>query len=80
MTPATPATPSIGALVRRQLAQAAAQKLPNLKVLFATGYTRNAIVHHGRLDPGVDVLMKPYSYDALARKIRTVLDREFAAS
>jgi hypothetical protein len=50
------------------------KKKPSLKVLFATGYTRNAIIHHGRLDPGVEVLMKPYTYDVLARKIRAVLD------
>jgi two-component system NtrC family sensor kinase len=69
-----------GGMNGRQLAQAANQKIPGLKVLFATGYTRNAIVHHGRLDPGVEVLMKPYSYDALARKVRAILDRELASS
>ena len=58
----------------RNLAEIAVKKKPNLKVLFATGYTRNAIIHHGRLDPGVEVLMKPYIYDVLARKIRAVLD------
>jgi two-component system NtrC family sensor kinase len=58
----------------RELAEFAVKKKPDLKVLFATGYTRNAIIHHGRLDPGVEVLMKPYTYDVLARKIRAVLD------
>jgi hypothetical protein len=43
-------------------------------VLFTTGYARNAIVHHGRLDPGVELIVKPYTYAALARKIRTMLE------
>jgi CheY-like chemotaxis protein len=58
-------------------AQLAAQVLalrPHLRVLFTTGYARNAIVHHGRLDPGVALLTKPYSYADLAGKIREVLD------
>jgi len=42
-------------------------------VLFTTGYARNAIVHHGRLDPGVDLLLKPYTQLDLARKVRSVL-------
>ena len=46
---------------------------PDLKVLFTTGYARNAIVHHGRLDPGVELIVKPYTYAALAEKIRAVL-------
>jgi DNA-binding response OmpR family regulator len=45
-----------------------------LKVLFTTGYTRNAIVHHGRLDPGVEMIGKPFSIDELTRKIRAILD------
>jgi DNA-binding response OmpR family regulator len=43
-------------------------------VLFTTGYTRNAIVHHGRLDPGVQLIGKPFTYAELASKIRAVLD------
>jgi two-component system NtrC family sensor kinase len=65
-----------GGMNGRELADVAVKKKPGLKVLFATGYTRNAIIHHGRLDPGVDVLMKPYSYELLARKIRAVLDNQ----
>jgi hypothetical protein len=42
-------------------------------VLFATGYTRNAIVHNGTLDDGVELLMKPYTLEALAEKIAKVL-------
>ena len=45
-----------------------------LKVLFTTGYTRNAIVHHGRLDPGVEMIGKPFSIDELTRKVRAILD------
>jgi two-component system, NtrC family, sensor kinase len=65
-----------GGMNGRELADVVIKKKPDLKVLFATGYTRNAIIHHGRLDPGVDVLMKPYSYEVLARKIRAVLDNQ----
>ena len=39
-----------------------------------TGYTRNAIIHHGRLDPDIDLLTKPFTADALARKVRRILD------
>ena len=42
-------------------------------MLFTTGYTRNAIVHHGRLDPGVQMIGKPFSVDELGRAIRKVL-------
>jgi hypothetical protein len=44
--------------------------------LFTSGYTTNAIVHHGRLDEGVDLLSKPYRRADIARKIREVLERE----
>lgn len=47
---------------------------PGLKVLFTTGYARNAIVHHGRLDPGVQLLPKPFTYTDLAAKVRDMLD------
>jgi hypothetical protein len=46
----------------------------DLKVLFTTGYTRNAIVHHGRLDPGVQLIGKPYSFTDLGMRVRTLLD------
>jgi signal transduction histidine kinase len=58
----------------RQLADAARALRPTLKVLFTTGYARNAIVHHGRLDPGLDLIVKPFSYASLASKVRAVLD------
>ncbi len=43
-------------------------------VIGATGYTRNAIVHHGRLDAGVELITKPFTLANLGRKLRTVLD------
>jgi FixJ family two-component response regulator len=46
----------------------------DLKVLFMTGYSRNAIVHQGRLDPGVELIQKPLSHGVLAAKIRSILD------
>jgi CheY-like chemotaxis protein len=63
-----------GGMNGRQLADAALKTRPNLKVLFTTGYTRNAIVHNGQLDPGIQLLGKPFTYSDLAAKIRTVLD------
>ncbi len=57
----------------RELADAALKLRPGLKVLYTSGYTDNAIVHHGRLDPGAHLLSKPYRRDELARKLRLVL-------
>jgi CheY-like chemotaxis protein len=57
----------------RELATAAVARWPGLKVLFTTGYSRNAIVHHGRLDAGVDLISKPFTFDQLARVVRQVL-------
>src|ERR1700761_1786567 len=54
----------------RQLADLAREKRPDIKVLYTTGYTRNAIVHNGILDPGTSLLTKPFSVDELAEKIR----------
>jgi DNA-binding response OmpR family regulator len=65
-----------GGMNGRQLADEAVRRRPGLKVLFTTGYTRNAIVHHGRLDPGVDMIGKPFTFQELGAKIRTVLDRQ----
>jgi CheY-like chemotaxis protein len=64
-----------GGMNGRQLADEAVRRRPGLKVLFTTGYTRNAIVHHGRLDPGVEMIGKPFTYQELGTKIRAVLDR-----
>lgn len=64
-----------GGMNGQQLADEATRRRPGLKVLFTTGYTRNAIVHHGRLDAGVDLISKPYSPNDLGIKVRSVLDR-----
>jgi CheY-like chemotaxis protein len=58
----------------RSLADAAMASAPGLKVLFTTGYTRDAIVTDGTLEAGVDLLPKPFTYKDLAEKIRQVLD------
>jgi len=58
----------------RQLAQQAQNRRPGLKVLFTTGYSRNAIVHQGRLDPGVAMIQKPITQEGLAARIRDLLD------
>ena len=63
-----------GGVNGRQPADKAVRRRPGLKVLFTTGYTRNAIVHHGRLDPGVHMIGKPYSFNALGAKVRSLLD------
>jgi CheY-like chemotaxis protein len=63
-----------GGLTGADLAEAALKRRPTLRVLFTTGYARNAIVHHGRLDPGVHLLPKPFTYTDLAHKLRELLD------
>ncbi|MFZ2005391.1 MAG: PAS domain S-box protein [Stellaceae bacterium] len=63
-----------GGMNGRQLADQARRRQPRIKVLYTTGYARNAIVHQGRLDPGVQVIFKPFTYSDLAIKIRHVLD------
>ncbi len=63
-----------GGISGRQLADAACRKRPGLKVLFTSGYSEDAIMHQGRLDPGVQLLAKPYRRNELARRIRSVLD------
>jgi CheY-like chemotaxis protein len=62
-----------GPLNGRKLADEALRQRPDLKVVFTTGYTRNAIIHHGRLDEGVNFLGKPFTARDLYEKIRTVL-------
>jgi PAS domain S-box-containing protein len=63
-----------GSMNGRQLADEALKRRAGLKVLFTSGYTENAIVHHGRLDAGVLLLAKPYRKPELAKMIRTALD------
>jgi CheY-like chemotaxis protein len=62
-----------GTLKSPELARKARERLPGIAVLFTSGYTENAIVHGGRLDAGVELLSKPYTREALARKVRHVL-------
>jgi PAS domain S-box-containing protein len=64
-----------GGMTGAQVAAKAKEERPDLKVLFTTGYARNAIVHRGRLDKGVDLITKPFSFPDLAAKVRDVLDR-----
>jgi len=67
-----------GGMSGRDLANRFRETYPSVPVLFTTGYTRNAIVHHGRLDPGVDLLGKPYTQQDLAQKLREVIDKAAA--
>jgi PAS domain S-box-containing protein len=63
-----------GGMNGRQLADEARRRQPTIKVLFTTAYARNAIVHGGRLDPGVELVTKPFTQAALGEKLRDILD------
>ena len=65
-----------GTLKSPEMARKARERLPDLAVLFTSGYTENSIVHGGRLDAGVELLSKPYTREALARKVRHVLAQQ----
>ncbi|PRX36042.1 GAF sensor hybrid histidine kinase [Paraburkholderia sp. BL18I3N2] len=65
-----------GPLRSTELARKARERLPAIAVLFTSGYTDNAIVHSGRLDEGIELLSKPYTHEALARKVRYVLQAQ----
>jgi PAS domain S-box-containing protein len=67
-----------GGMNGRQLAEEAMRRQPGLKVLFTTGYARNAIVHDGRLDPGVELITKPFTQAKLAAKLRDIVDAKRA--
>jgi CheY-like chemotaxis protein len=58
----------------RELAQAARDRMPGMKVLFTTGYARDAILREGRLEEGIAVIQKPFAAADLARRIRETLD------
>jgi PAS domain S-box-containing protein len=60
----------------KELANTAAMVRPDLKVMYMTGYSRNAVTHHGRLDANLDVLLKPITQTDLASRIRGALDRQ----
>jgi PAS domain S-box-containing protein len=68
-----------GQLRSPELARQAKLLHPGIAVLFTSGYTQNAIVHGGRLDPGVELLSKPYGREQLAKKVRSVLINNKAA-
>jgi len=63
-----------GGMNGRELAEQVRQERPAMRVLYMSGYTENAILHHGRLDPGVELLSKPFSLSELAARVRGVLD------
>ncbi|MFD1959061.1 response regulator [Novosphingobium panipatense] len=58
----------------RKLAEEALRRRPDLKILYTSGYTRNAVVHNGVIDPGVELIGKPFTIEQLATKIRSVLE------
>jgi CheY-like chemotaxis protein len=62
-----------GEMTGKQLADEAIQRRPALKVIYMSGYTENAIVHHGRLDPGVTLLAKPFRVSELVRTVSSVI-------
>jgi CheY-like chemotaxis protein len=69
-----------GGMDGRQLADTLRNYRPGLKVLFTSGYSENAIIHHGHLDAGVQLLAKPYRRADLARMLRLVLDGNVEAA
>jgi PAS domain S-box-containing protein len=60
----------------KQLADEAIERRPELKVIYMSGYTENAVIHHGRLDPGITLLAKPFRASELARTVRSVIARD----
>ncbi|MDB5650612.1 MAG: Blue-light-activated protein [Hyphomicrobiales bacterium] len=64
----------------RQLADVARARRPDLKVVFMTGFAPHAIVPHGRIDPGIDLLSKPFTRNSLTKKIRELLERADASA
>jgi PAS domain S-box-containing protein len=69
-----------GKVTSREMAERAQKLRPGLPVLFASGYSRDAIMHDGRLDRGIQLLPKPYRRETLARRLRELLDAAEAAS
>jgi PAS domain S-box-containing protein len=64
----------------RELADRARVVMPNIRVLFMTGYSQDAIVHQGRLDPDIELLEKPFRSEGLAVRVRALLDAEVDAT
>jgi signal transduction histidine kinase len=69
-----------GTMNGRQLAEEVVKRLPTVKVLFTSGYTQNAIFHHGRLDPDIILLPKPYRKSDLARMVRLAISAPLTPS
>ncbi|MCX8033402.1 MAG: PAS domain S-box protein [Thermoleophilia bacterium] len=65
-----------GGMLGNELVQALASFCPQARVIYMSGYTRNAIVHGGRLDPGTNFLEKPFTPQTLAETVRRVLDQQ----
>ena len=65
-----------GGMDGQALAEEAQRRHPRLKILYTTGYAREAIVHQGRVDPGVELIVKPFARPALAAKVRQVLEAD----
>jgi CheY-like chemotaxis protein len=63
-----------------ELAEAARQRRPDLRILFMSGYPRDAITRGGRVETGIDLLSKPFTYATLSKKLRDVMDRQAPAS
>ncbi|MNY78502.1 hypothetical protein D3C86_2187710 [compost metagenome] len=59
----------------RQIADISRTSRPDLKVLFVTGYAENAAIGNGHLEPGMEVLAKPFEISELARKVRAIIDQ-----
>jgi len=64
-----------GGMNGRQIADAARQKRPDLKILFITGFAENAVVGHGQLAPGMEIVSKPFEIAAFERKVRDMIER-----
>ncbi|WP_429320616.1 PAS domain S-box protein [Paraburkholderia sp. GAS448] len=69
-----------GSMASPEMVRIAQSLLPDLKVLYTSGYAQNAIIHHGKLDKGVQLLSKPYSRERLAQKIRQVFEAKDASA
>jgi CheY-like chemotaxis protein len=68
-----------GGMSGRQLAAVALSRRPGLKVLYATGYWRNAVLHQDQAEADTEVLTKPFTHETLSRKVRQLIDSESTA-
>ena len=75
MTASAPASLHVLLVEDRTLADQLAARWPGVRVLYMSGYTDDAIVRHGMLEPGLAYLQKPFRPDALVRKVREVLNQ-----